>query len=84
MDVNQSGPVDETDPDDAVVTKPWKRVASLALLGSGVGGLALGLLLGFTRPAGERLQGPLGLLFILFVVASGTLGLVTTVKGTRP
>jgi len=62
---------------------PWKRITILALVISALCLLALSLVLGFTRPAGERMEGPLGLLFILLVATTATLGLVTTVGNKR-
>ncbi len=61
----------------------WKSITNLALVVAALGGLGLGLILAFTRPAGERLQGPLGLLFIVLVATTAMLGLVTTVSHKR-
>ena len=78
-DVDEQGAPDDADPAASAVMNPWKGITNLALAISAIGGLALGLVLGFTRPAGERMQGPLGLLFILLVATTATLGLVNTI-----
>lgn len=82
-DVNERRAREDASPTESAVTKPWKRITNLALLISGLGGLGVGLVLGFTRPVGERLQGPLGLLFIVLVATTGTLSVVTTVGDKR-
>ena len=82
-DVNERGALEDASPAESAGTKPWKRISKVALVIIAFGGLGVGLVLAFTRPAGERLQGPLGLLFVVLVAATGTLGFVTAVGDKR-
>ena len=82
-DVDEQGVTDGADPTPSTVRNPWKRITNVALIITALGGAALGMVLGFTRPAGERMEGPLGLLFILLVAAMATLGLVLAIGDER-
>ena len=82
-DVNERGAGEDASPAESAVTKPSRRLMNLALIISSLFGLGLGLILGITRPAGERLQGPLGLLFMILIATTGTLSFVTTVGAKR-
>ena len=83
VDVNERGAPDGADPAGSAGMNPCKRIRNLALVISALGLGALGLVLGFTRPAGERMEGPLGLRFVLLVAATTMLGLVTMVGDKR-
>ena len=82
-DVDEQGAPDGADPTPSAVRNQWKRITNVALIITALGGVALGLVLGFMRPAGERMEGPLGLLFILLLATTATLGLVTAIGDER-
>lgn len=82
-DVDEQGVPDGVDPTPSAVRNPWKRITSVALIITALGGAALGIVLLFMRPAGERMEGPLGLLFILLVATMATLGVVTAIGDER-